>query len=108
MPTLVLSSAARPLPGCGVMMAPLRAGVEPPPPGVLVFQGSEGCPGSRLVREALCSLQLPYTYKPCFDFERTPRLKLDGGDVGRAGDGDGIAIELWARWAGGPARPLWS
>jgi hypothetical protein len=58
-PLLVAPSALRPWPWSGVMMAPSKANEQP-----LVLYGCESDPGSRLVREALCSLQLQYHSKP--------------------------------------------
>lgn len=52
---LVLPSACRPLPEHGLMLAPSRIPAQP-----LVLHGCESEPGSRLVRERLCTLGLPY------------------------------------------------
>jgi hypothetical protein len=52
---LVLPSACRPLPEHGLMLAPALIPAQP-----LVLHGCEPEPGSRLVRERLCTLGLPY------------------------------------------------
>ena len=58
-PLLAAPSALRPWPWSGLMLAPSKANAQP-----LVLYGCEADAGSRLVREALCSLQLQYVSKP--------------------------------------------
>ena len=58
-PLLVSPSALRPWPWAGVMLAPSRANKEP-----LILYGCEADADSRLVREALCALQLSYHSRP--------------------------------------------
>ena len=60
-PTLVASSFMRPLPSHGVMLRPSR---RRDACGELSLYGHEGCAQTRLVREALSSLQLAYTLVP--------------------------------------------
>ena len=60
-PTLVASSFMRPLPSHGVMLRPSR---RRDVCGELSLYGHEGCAQTRLVREALSSLQLAYTLVP--------------------------------------------
>ncbi|KAL1503183.1 hypothetical protein AB1Y20_011241 [Prymnesium parvum] len=56
---LAAPSVLRPWAECGLMLAPSRRAEAP-----LVLHGCEPQPGSRLLREKLCILQLPYVYKP--------------------------------------------
>ena len=71
-PLLSAPSAVRPFPHCGLFQLPssfhapqvntTSTTKEPLKP--LVFRGKEGCPESRLVRERLCSLLIPYYNHP--------------------------------------------
>jgi len=56
---LVAPSGLRPLPEHGLMLAPARVPKLP-----LVLHGCEPDPGSRLVRERLCTLGLAYWHRP--------------------------------------------
>ncbi|EOD23483.1 hypothetical protein EMIHUDRAFT_368077 [Emiliania huxleyi CCMP1516] len=58
-PLLAAPSALRPWPEAGLMLAPSEPNQQP-----LLLYGCEADAGSRLVREALCSLQLEYRSQP--------------------------------------------
>ena len=59
-PTLIASCLVRPLPRHGVMLAPSR----PQKVGRVSLHGHEGCCETRLLREALSTLQVPYLLVP--------------------------------------------
>ena len=62
-------SYVRPWPRCGIMRFPTtqRTSSSSTNKNVLVLYQSEGCPESRLVREVLCSFEIPYKSIPVTD-----------------------------------------
>ena len=63
--SLVSPSYLRPWPSCGVFrIGPYRVTGKNGTRAEMVLYQSEGCPASRLVRELLCSLEIPYQSIP--------------------------------------------
>mmetsp|Transcript_27306 Transcript_27306/g.42683 ORF Transcript_27306/g.42683 Transcript_27306/m.42683 type:complete len:172 (-) Transcript_27306:385-900(-) len=60
-PTMIAASVMRPLPSHGTMITPSRTVQDT---DQIQLYGHEGCAASRLIREALSSLQLPYLLIP--------------------------------------------
>ena len=61
-PTLVASCLVRPFPSNGVMLAPSKSRAQGE--SCVRLYGHEGCPETRVVREVLCTLQVPYLLIP--------------------------------------------
>lgn len=59
-PSLVAPSLLRLFPSAGIMLTPSDDSAVKQP---LSLYGAEGCAETKLIREALCTLQIPYTYK---------------------------------------------
>jgi len=121
MPRLLAASLLRPLPHMGTFVTPSKD----IPENFLQLRlwGFEACPRSRLIREALSTLQLPY--RMCTSGEGSPtrdelehnngstvRLPvLEDRNAGLRWEGDEwcAAVQyLFETYATGPTLPLWS
>lgn len=102
--SLVAPSALRPWPENGLFMAPSHAAVLP-----LVLHGCEPDPGTRLLREKLCTLQLSYRYKPraMEAGAAIPHLEDPNTGWGSFGARDGLAY-LSETYQVGPPLELWA
>lgn len=72
---LVLPTLFRPLPEMGILRLPSH----PPPSQMIELYGYETCPKTRLVRELLDSLELPYLYHntpPCNNSKGVEKMQL--------------------------------
>ena len=84
---LVAPSGVRPLPAHGLLAAAARQPGRP-----LQLRGCEPDPESRLVREALCSLQLPYEHTPLGASDAPPPVLIDRNEgVEARGAADALA-----------------
>mmetsp|Transcript_6969 Transcript_6969/g.13825 ORF Transcript_6969/g.13825 Transcript_6969/m.13825 type:complete len:285 (+) Transcript_6969:134-988(+) len=108
-PTLIAASVLRPLPHHGVMITP---SATPDDGREITLHGNEACAGSRLVREALCTLQIPYVLIPCTQggafvspTGATPYLQ-DGSFL--SSDAEEAVKHLFRTYARGPPLSWWS
>ena len=79
--SLAAPSYVRPCPSCGVMRLENTWDVNRDKADELVLYQSEGCPASRLVRESLCSLEIPYKSVPVA--EGSQNVIPSTGDAGK-------------------------
>ena len=96
-PTLAASTMLHAYsPAAGIMMTPSKA----PPEEEIVLVGHEACPRTRTVREALCTLQLPYRMVVSTDGP-LPRLTIGDEDVAPPGSSASMSEKLFERFAVG-------
>lgn len=100
---LASPSGCRPLPSHGLLAAPSRRPDERSP---LVLYGNEPDAGSKLAREALCSLMIKYVYVPTAQCE-TPIPRLEDPTTGATlTGGEAIRDYLNSTYRRGPSNGI--